>query len=245
MLVRFEDKGKNTDTATLDFGSKEKKKVAELDTKVDVGHSEPQGHTEARNLGFSQTQKEPEIPRVSTPRNDKSNFLTRIKKVKNFEIYLAIGLILVMVAIYMTTFNTGNQTPRQPRTPEQNFAREIEGRLISALSQIHGAGRVQAMVTVVGSATIEVAYNVDERTVTQSGGAGNATTTTTVVRTPVIIHGRDGPQPLILFEIKPQIKGVIIVASGAQDVGVRLQLLRAVQAVIADDSVRIEIFTGR
>ena len=34
-------------------------------------HSEPQGHTEARNLGYAQTQREPEILRRSAPLNDK------------------------------------------------------------------------------------------------------------------------------------------------------------------------------
>jgi len=124
----------------------------------------------------------------------KPGLLARLKKIKNFEIYLAVGLILVMIAIYMTTFSPKPaSTPK--KNPEQDYAGAIEKQLVSTLSKIHGAGRVQAMVTVTGSATIEVAYNTDERTVTQSGGGGSATTTTTVIKTPVIINGRDGPQP--------------------------------------------------
>lgn len=184
------------------------------------------------------------IPESKKPIIKKESIFARIKKIKNFEIYLAVGLILVMIAIYITTFSSGGTTSSK-KTPEQNYAREIETQLVSTLSKIQGAGRVEAMVTVVGSATIEVAYNIDERTVTQSGSGGSSTTTTTVVKTPVIINGRDGPQPLILFEIKPKLKGVVIVSSGAYDVGVRMQLLRAVQAVIADNSVRIEIFTRK
>ena len=190
-------------------------------------------------VGPKQSQTDPQVK--SKPKN----ILARLKKIKNFEIYLAVGLILIMIAIYLTTFGGGSSTGNAPRKTEEDYAREIETRLVKTLSQIGGAGRVEAMVTVIGSATIEVAYNIDERTVTQSGSGGSATTTTTVVKTPVIINGRDGPQPLILFEIKPKVKGVVIVASGAYDVGVRLQLLRAVQTVIADDSVRIEIFTGK
>jgi stage III sporulation protein AG len=183
---------------------------------------------------------------VTLPKKEKKlGLFARVKKVKNFEIYLAVGLILIMVAIYMTTFGGGSGDTKPKKTAEENFAREMEARLVKTLSQISGAGRIEAMVTVEGSATIEVAYNVDERTVTQNGGNGSATTTTTIVKTPVVLNGRDGPQPLILFEIKPKIKGVVIVASGAADVGVRLQLLRAVQTVIADDSARIEIFSGR
>jgi len=204
-------------------------------------HSEP----EAKNLGNAETLQGPEIPRCA--RNDKPGLLARLKKIKNFEIYLAVGLILIMIAIYLTTFGggSGGTSSAAKKTAEENYAAEIEARLVKTLSQISGAGRVEAMVTVVGSATIEVAYNVDEKTITQAGSGGSATSTTTIVKTPVIINGRDGPQPLILFEIKPKVKGVVIVASGAVDVGVRLQLLRAVQTVIADDSARIEIFTGK
>ena len=229
---------------------KDEKAKASHSASVAAQHSEqPHRSNEARNIGFAQARQEPEIPRgveARAPRNDKFGFLKRLRKIKHFEIYLAVGLIVVMIGIYMTTFGGGGGggTAQRP-TPQENFAREIETNLVRTLSQIRGAGRVEAMVTVVGSATIEVAYNIDERTVTQNGGSGSSTSTTTIVKTPVIISGRDGPQPLILFEIKPKVKGVIIIASGAYDVGVRLQLLRAVQAVLADDSVRIEIFTGR
>jgi stage III sporulation protein AG len=196
---------------------------------------------------FEKEEKKPEVPATLPPSEKvpKKNFLARLKKIKNFEIYLAVGLILVMIAIYMTTFGANSGSNTVQKTAEENYAAEIETRLVKTLSQINGAGKVEVMVTVVGSATIEVAYNIDEKTVTQSGSNGSATSTTTIVKTPVIISGRDGPQPLILFEIKPKVKGVVIVASGAYDVGIRLQLLRAVQTVIADDSARIEIFTGK
>ena len=178
-------------------------------------------------------------------------FLDKIRKVKNFEIYLAVGLILIMIAIYLTTFGGGgsgtssNKTTGFQRGSEDTYARELESKLVSTLGGIKGAGSVSAMVTVVGSATLEIAYNIDEKSVIQSGGNGSATTTTTVIKTPVIVNGSGGPQPLVIMEIKPQLKGVVIVASGANDVGVRLQLLRAVQTLIADDSVRIEIFAGK
>ena len=181
--------------------------------------------------------------------NSAESLFSRFKKIKNFEIYVAVALILVMIAIYMTTFNgggnSGSSATGWQRSNEDVYARELESKLVNTLSGIKGAGKVQAMVTVTGSATLEVAYNIDEKSITQQGSGGSATTTTTIVRTPVIINGRDGPQPLILLEIKPKLKGVVIVASGAADPAVRLQLLRAVQTLIADDSVRIEIFTGK
>lgn len=228
-----------------DFGKKQIVKPV-----IQRGDSDVESQTDPvrgeRKATANTENKEQPVTKINTI----SSWFTKIKKVKNFEIYLAVGLILVMVAIYLSTLgggvpqqNNNNQGSWQ-HTHGDAFARQMESRLVSTLSGIRGAGRVQAMVTVVGSATIEIAYNIDERTVTQTGTGGNATTTTTIVKTPVIIHGRDGPQPLIIMEINPRILGVVVVASGAADVGVRMQLLRAVQTVIADNSVRIEIFAG-
>jgi len=211
---------------------------------------DPQNACDGETASSERILVKAEAKREDKPLPDKKGFAgfwARVKKIKNIEIYLAIAMILVMVAIYMTTLGGGvtNAGATQRRRNEDAYAREMEAKLTRTLGQIRGAGRVEVMVTVVGSATLEVAYNIDEKTVTQSGGGGSATTTTTIVKTPVIVHGKDGPQPLILLEIKPKIRGVVVVASGAFDVGVRMQLLRAVQTVIADDSVRIDIFTGK
>jgi stage III sporulation protein AG len=176
-----------------------------------------------------------------------ANMFARVKKIKHIEIYAAVALILVMIAIYMSTLGGG----ASPRTPSnQNFrtnddyARDLEARLVSTLSQVGGAGRVSAMVTVTGSATLEIAYNTDERIVTQGGANGAVNTTTTIVRTAVMINGSGGPQPLIIMEIKPKVRGVVVVSSGAANPAVRFQLERAVRALLPDPDIRIEILTG-
>ena len=181
----------------------------------------------------------------------KTSLLSRLKKIKHIEICLAVGLVVIMVGIYLTTFGksssgSGNSgIDATIRANEDSFAREYEANLIKTLGEIKGAGKISAMVTVASSATLEIAYNIDEKSITQSGSGGNGTTTTTIVKTPVIINGKSGPQPLILLEIKPKLKGVVVVASGAADLAVKLALLRAVQALVADNTVNIEVFAGR
>ena len=180
-----------------------------------------------------------------------TSFFKRLKKIKNIEIYAAIAIVIIMVAVYMSTFSGGKKSSSNEslstsiRTNEETYAREMEVALVKTISAIRGAGTVVAMVTVASSATLEIAYNYDEKTVTQSGTGGNSTTTTTIVKTPVIINGKNGPQPLVLFEIKPKLKGVVVIASGAGDVAVRLSILRAVQALVADNTVIIEVFAGK
>ena len=178
----------------------------------------------------------------------KPKLFARLKKVKHIEVYVAGFVVLVMIAIYASNFLGGASDSgvySQIQANQNQFAREMEARLVSTLSQVRGAGRVSAMVTVTGSARLEIAYNVNENTVTQNTPGGASNITTTIVKTPVIINGRDGPQPLVLLEIKPQLRGVVIVAEGARDIAVRLALLRAVQTLVSDESVSIEILAGR
>ncbi|MCL2229416.1 MAG: stage III sporulation protein AG, partial [Firmicutes bacterium] len=66
---------------------------------------------------------------------------------------------------------------------------------------------------------------------------GASTTTTTVTKTPIIVGGN----PIVVTETKPQIRGVVVVASGASDPGVRLAILRAVQTLVGDPGVRVEV----
>ena len=74
--------------------------------------------------------------------------------------------------------------------------------------------------------------------------ASGTTTSITVVEEPIIITQNGEETPLVLMEILPVVKGVVVVAEGAKDVGVKLQLLEAVQALLSLSSGNIQILTG-
>jgi len=175
---------------------------------------------------------------------DIRGFIDRVKKIKNIQVYAAVVVIGIMVLIFFSSI--GGQKASAPTNESQlsvveaNYVREMEHKFVTVLSQVKGAGTVSAMVTAVGSATLEIAYNIDEKTVTQNGSGSASTTTTTVVKTPVLVNGKEA---LVLMEIKPQLKGVVILASGANDPTVRLNILRAVQALVADPTVNVEVLT--
>jgi len=202
---------------------------------------------QTQNVGATSSRPTETIPSMAPPTEPKPSLFKRLKKIKNIEIYLAVAVVLIMVAIYVSSFGGGRGSTAPGasydpvRVANENFAREKEARLIATLSQVQGAGRVSAMVTVVGSPTLEIAHNIEERTVTQTGANGQTNTTTTLVRTPILVNGR----PIILMEVNPRLVGIVVVAQGAGDIGVRLALLRAVQTLVADPSVIIEILTGR
>ena len=192
---------------------------------------------ESASCGSGRPQVAPTQPTSSRP----VGFFGRLKKLKNKEIYIAAAVVLVMIFIYASNFLGGGSAPSVPSgshiAPPHGFARDMEMRLVRTLSNVAGAGTVDAMVTIVSTPSREIAFIVNEQTVTQAGPNGTTNTTTTVTKTPVLVGG----QPFIVYERKPQITGVLIVASGAYNIQVRFNLLRAVQSLVPDNSTQIEI----
>ena len=52
----------------------------------------------------------------------------------------------------------------------------------------------------------------------------------------------EGSKPIILKEVEPEIKGVIIIAQGAEDVRVKMELMRAVQVALGIKPSQVEVF---
>ena len=169
----------------------------------------------------------------------------KIKQIKHWEIYAAVLVVVVMLIIYLSGFGgkkTTNNTRVETVVTESNtgYAGQLEAKLQKVLSCVQGAGHVAVMVTTDGEGTAELAYDVQEKTVKQSGTSGQEVVTTTVDKTVVIKNG----SPVVLWTNPPKIIGIVVVATGASDVSVRLDLLHAVQTLIADNNTPIQIFSG-
>lgn len=173
----------------------------------------------------------------------------KIKQIKHWEIYAAVIVVGVMLLIYLSGLrggsgNSGSKADSTATTTVANgsttYANQLETKLQNVLSSISGAGHVAVMVITDGEGTAELAYDVQEKTVTQTGANGQEITTTTVDKTLVTQNG----SPVILWTNPPVIKGIVVVATGASDPSVRLNLLHAVQTMISDNKVAIQILAG-
>ena len=52
-------------------------------------------------------------------------------------------------------------------------------------------------------------------------------------------------KPVILMELAPEIEGVIVVAGGADDVNVKLNIYKLLQAILSISSDKIQVFAGK
>jgi stage III sporulation protein AG len=183
----------------------------------------------------------PSVPSAGGARRDKKPArgpFKRLKSIKNIELIVAGILCAAILLIYFSSFD--QKTSGKVSVGSQNFAEYVGGietNLSQILAQIKGAGRVDVMITFESGVEQVYAYSVDTQTNKTNDGA-KETSIVVDKNTIVVTNG----QPVIIKEIMPLIKGVLVVAEGADNAAVRLQLLKAVQALLDVRPANVEIF---
>ena len=161
--------------------------------------------------------------------------------------YAAILLIVIVIlTIYFSsTADTTDETVSEQSVTVETEDDSVESKLEQALSSIDGAGNVQVMITYESSAEIVPAISVDTQTstTTDEDEGGTSTTNTENTQSEIVTVGdSDGTSALVLREDSPEVKGVIVIAEGADDIGVKLNLLNAVQTVLNVDPDRVDVY---
>ncbi len=174
-----------------------------------------------------------------------------LKANKKLEMAVYIGLALLIVLLYVSTLFPKNENAPSSAEPAQStqYAAqselEVEERLEAVLSSIRGAGRVEVMITYETGPEIVTAMNTDTNT-NRSESVDNEKESTVEQKTesqkPATVSGNGGTEPIVITEKQPAVRGVIVVAEGADNVAVRMDLQRAVQTVLNVPAASIEVF---
>jgi len=128
------------------------------------------------------------------------------------------------------------------REYEQALASELE----SVLSEVRGAGRVRIALSLERGPVYVLGNNTseDSRTTEEKDASGGVRTVTEVstTREPVIVRDdKQAERALVTEEERPTVSGVLVLAEGADDSKVRLNLVRAVQALFPLPTHRITV----
>ncbi len=163
-------------------------------------------------------------------------FTENIKTNRKLQIGLAILLAFVLVLCYFLFIrspSSNNQDEGQQSvitSSAEAYASNLESKLENVLSQVKGAGEVSVLVTL-GSG-FEYVYATEEEIRETSSGT---TTTSTII----LVSG----EPVLVKEIYPEINGVLVSATGADDISVKVNLITAIQTVIDVANEDITILT--
>jgi stage III sporulation protein AG len=181
------------------------------------------------------------------------------KTATNLIIVFCLGLALILVADFykdIRTDDTALEGVNEEKTQssaeayestEPEYVRNLENELSSILGKIQGAGRVSVMITLKSGKEIIPAKDesVSDKITNEkdtSGGTRTIDEKTTDDQV-VFTSGQGGnSKPLVIKELNPEVKGVIVVAEGAKDSKVKLMLSQAVQTVLDIPAYRVTVY---
>lgn len=172
----------------------------------------------------------------------------KLKNVKHIEIIICIIFISLLLVIYFVNFSPQKSSTKTNAesssqvlvTSSSEYAKLLEEKLTSTLSSLKGVKNVAVVVSVSSGGEVVIANNVEEKTVENENGKN-----VTVVKTPIIVTENGTSKPIILMEILPKVNGVLVVAGGAEDINVKLNILKAVEAIVSIPSENIQVFAGK
>ena len=173
----------------------------------------------------------------------------RMKQDKRFELCVYGALVLAGLLVYVgTAAPKGDASKKNTEAPVQTVysgERETEERLEHILSCIRGAGKVEVMITYDTGTQIVPAMSTDTQTgITQNSGNDSQSTieNRTESSRPATVSQNGGNEAIVLTEKQPVVRGVIVIAEGAADIAVRLNLQNAVRTVLGVELSCIEVF---
>ena len=123
------------------------------------------------------------------------------------------------------------------------YAEQLEGELEEILQAVKGAGKVKAMVTVEEYGEKVVATD-KKRETTNRTEEGKTDKNLLEEQSTVLYGSGSAEQPFVVKERVPMPSGVLVVAEGAADEKVRLELYEAVKALYGVSGHRIKITCG-
>lgn len=171
------------------------------------------------------------------PKRNLPDWLQRIKNIKHIEIIAVLIVIAIIIVAYTYTVKGNNVTD----TAQPSETETLTAELTNILKKIDGVGDVEILILYNGGKQIEIASKTEKHTDVEVNG-DRTTTTTDESSVPVIV---DGDKPLIIGEKRAVIDGVIVVADGGGDNGIKVQIMQALSKLLKIDFDKVQVFKAK
>ncbi len=197
-----------------------------------------------RNITQQMDEKEMEMEKDN-------NFFAKLsflKGKKGMDFILVIIIILAIIFIYFTTYASPSSSNEAEETPVDvsqvsSDTTDTEVRLSQVLSSIKGAGEVEVMITYESGAELVPAMNTQTDSTSQSQEDNGTTTDTQSTKSEMVtVESNGDSKALVVREDEPLVRGVVVIAQGAGEVSVRMELSQAVCTVLNIDQNKVEVF---
>lgn len=168
-------------------------------------------------------------------------------KLKNIIIVAGlIGIALIFLSSFLKSPSKQENKPDETvsRISADEYAKQLEGSLSDIISSIQGAGTTKVLVTLENGK--ETKYATEEKSnseITEEKTNGETTKTQQSGDSEskyITVRGADGSeQALLVTEIQPTVKGVVVVCSGGGDPVVQQRIIDAVTTALNISSKRV------
>lgn len=177
------------------------------------------------------------------------------KKKNSFLLFLLLlGIVLMFAGSFIHSsskqlkqnFSQVENLNQSYNQSQNNYEKELNEKLTYILEEIDGISNVRVLITFNTGEEAVFAQVAEENTKETTerdteGGMRDITEKTRKEEYVLIQEGGGKEKALLLMEKKPRVQGVMVVAKGAEDAGLRLKVLRAIQSLMGLPAHRIAV----
>ena len=168
-----------------------------------------------------------------------------MKELFNRNIKTILLVAAVVVGVLIICFSDGsdikNSNKSENVTELEQYADNLEKRLTSVIGEIEGAGKTKVMITFESS--FEKVYANNAR-LEENGNADNSLGKSTEKEIVLAGRGTSGETPVLLKELCPKVKGVVVVCEGARDINVESKIKEAITSLFGISELKVCVTKG-
>lgn len=180
------------------------------------------------------------------------------KNKNNLIVVVLVGILLMVIALPVKKQENGgeNRTSIESTeetkinntrylTDEEDYVERMERRLEEALSRLDGAGEVKVMITLRASSEVVVEKDASDslsETREEDGEGGSRLVRVEDTEEATVYSTESGrSSPYVVKTLTPQVEGVIVLAEGAGEGNVSMEILDAVRVIFGIEAHRVKV----
>jgi len=161
------------------------------------------------------------------------------KNMQLLYIILITGVVIILIA-NSALLKDNKQSLHKSTDAIIDNSDNLQKELSHILSQIHGAGRADVMLTYEQTGEKHYASDItNEKNISTDGGASARSQSQSKQTSKLVTMSKE---PLLVKQSYPRVRGVIVVCDGGDDIQVKADITNALKAVLDVDDHKISVF---
>lgn len=170
-----------------------------------------------------------------------SRWLDKIKNIPK-KWWIVLGVLAIFLVALSEWIPSSDAASATSDADMQMYVEQLEQRLTDMVESIDGAGKCRVMVTLENG--VEYVYANEQSTTSDRMEDHSEHSDKTTIRDDsessyVIVNATDGRQGLLVTEIQPTVRGVVIVCEGGENEQIKERIMDTVATVLNITSSRV------